>query len=269
MSILEIKMRSGVMMRPMEFAMFLPDDQAFNFSAQNNPCYDRPMKTLIILHGYTVDNYEWMSYSTPYELALRYNLAVVIPSTDSSFYLDRPGTGNKVGSCVGKELIEYLRRTFGLAKTPEDTIISGYSMGGFGAIHTALAYPETFGCALGLSSALIVYDIAGMKPGIQQEGVLADYDYYREVFGDLDKVTESENNPEVLVSKLLAEGKKIPRLYMTCGDNDFLLQTNKRFLAFLEEKKVPVTFVPGEGVHDFVFWNKAIGPAVEWALGGK
>ena len=66
-----------------------------------------------------------------------------------------------------------------------------------------------------------------------------------------------------------AEGKKIPRLYMTCGDNDFLLQTNKRFLAFLEEKKVPVTFVPGEGVHDFVFWNKAIGPAVEWALGGK
>ena len=94
MSILEIKMRSGVMMRPMEFAMFLPDDQAFNFSAQNNPCYDRPMKTLIILHGYTVDNYEWMSYSTPYELALRYNLAVVIPSTDSSFYLDRPGTGN-------------------------------------------------------------------------------------------------------------------------------------------------------------------------------
>ena len=106
MSILEIKMRSNVMMRPMEFAMFLPDDQAFNFSAQNNPCYDRPMKTLIILHGYTVDNYEWMSYSTPYELALKYNLAVVIPSTDSSFYLDRPGTGNKVGSFVCEPIMK-------------------------------------------------------------------------------------------------------------------------------------------------------------------
>ena len=247
MSILEVKLRSTSMRRPMEFSLFLPDEQGFDFGAPHNPCYDRPTKTLLILHGYTVDNYEWMCYSTPYELALKYNLAVVIPSTDSSFYLDRPGTGNKVGTFVGKELIEYLRATFGLAKTPEDTIISGYSMGGFGAIHTALAYPETFGCALGLSSALIVYDIAGMKPDMPQEGVLADYDYYREVFGDLDMVTKSENNPEVLVSKLLAEGKKIPRLYLTCGDNDFLLQTNKRFLAFLNEKKVPATFVPGEG----------------------
>lgn len=267
MSILEIKLRSGVMRRPMEFAMFLPDEQAFDPGLQANPCYDRPMKTLLILHGYTVDNYEWMSYSTPYELAIKYNLAVVLPSTDSSFYLDRPGTGNKMGTFVGVELIDYLRRTFGLAKTPEDTIICGYSMGGFGAIHTALAYPDTFGCALGLSSALICYDIAGMKPGVPQQGVIADYDYYREVFGDLDKLLESENNPEVQVSRLLAEGRKLPRLYMTCGDNDFLLGTNRRFLAFLNEKKVPVTFVPGEGVHDFKFWNKAIEPAVEWALG--
>ena len=268
MSVIQVKIRSGSLMRPVDFTMFLPDDRAFMRGLENDPNYARPTKTLLILHGYTVDNYEWLYYSTPYELALKYNLAVVLPSTDSSFYLDRPGTGNKMGTFVGAELIDYLRRTFGLARTPEDTIISGYSMGGFGAIHTALAYPETFGCALGLSSALIHYDIAGMKPEDSKAGVIADYDYYREVFGDLDKLPETENNPEVLVSRLLAEGKKIPRLYMTCGDNDFLLQTNQRFLAFLNEKKVPVTFVPGEGMHNFEFWNKAIGPAVEWALNG-
>ena len=267
MSVIDVKIRSLTMMRPMDFTMYLPDDKMVLAGEKDNPHYARPIKTLLILHGYTVDNFEWKCYSTPLELAFKYNLAVVLPSTDSSFYLDRPGTGNKMGTFVGVELIEYLRTTFGLAKTPEDTIISGYSMGGFGALHTALAYPETFGCALGLSSALIIHDIAGMKPDVPQPGVIADYDYYREVFGDLDTVEESENNPEVLVSKLLAEGKKIPRLYMTCGDDDFLLQTNKRFLAFLNEKKVPVTFVPGAGVHNFEFWNKAIGPAVAWALG--
>ena len=36
-----------------------------------------------------------------------------------------------------------------------------------------------------------------MKPG-GQDG-LANYEYYRECFGDLDKVLESDNNPEVLV----------------------------------------------------------------------
>ena len=264
MSILNIKLRSGSLRRPVDFTLFLPDDP---IAGGKGPHYGRPMKTLLILHGYTVDNYEWLYYSHPYELSLKYNLAVVLPSTDSSFYLDRPGTGNKMGTFVGSELIEYLRCTFGLAKTPEDTIISGYSMGGFGAIHTALAYPETFGCALGLSSAMIVHEIAGLKPEDERPGVIADYAYYREVFGDLDRVAESENNPEVQVTRLLAEGRKIPRLYMTCGDDDFLLQTNLRFLDFLREKKIPVTFVPGKGVHDFVFWNRAIEPAVEWALG--
>ena len=267
MSIIQVKLRSKTLRRPADFTMFLPDT-FIPAALAGNPHYERPIKTLIVLHGYTVDSYEWICHSFPMEQATKYNLAVVIPDCDSSFYLDRPGTGNAMGTYVGVELIEYLRKTFGLARTPEDTIVSGYSMGGFGAIHTALAYPETFGCALGLSSALIVHDIAGMKPDDSRAGVIADYDYYREVFGDLDKLPETENNPEVLVTKLLAEGKKIPRLYMTCGDNDFLLQTNRRFLDFLQEKKVPVTFVPGEGVHNFDFWNKAIGPAVEWALNG-
>ena len=69
------------------------------------------------------------------------------------------------------------------------------------------------------------------------------------------------------MKRLLAEGQKLPRLYMTCGDSDFLLPTNLRFYEFLKENKVPVEFVTGEGVHDFRFWNRAIGPAVEWALG--
>ena len=265
MSILQVKLRSNCMMRPMDFAMFLPDGLP-PMITQGNPHYERPTKTIILLHGYTVDNFEWLYYSFPDQLATKYNLAVVVPSCDSSFYLDRPGTGNEMGRYVGQELVEYLRKTFGLAKTREDTIVCGYSMGGFGALHTALAYPDTFGCALALSSALIIHDIAGMKPGPKPENVLADYDYYREVFGDLDKVVESENNPEVLVTKLLSEGKQIPRLYMTCGDNDFLLQSNLRFRDFLTEHKVPVEYVQGEGIHNFEFWNKAIDPAIQWAL---
>ena len=265
MSVIQVKLRSRTLMRPADFTVFLPD--GFYPPAPDDPHYKRPIKTLIMLHGYTVDSYEWLYHSFPDEQSTKYNLAVVIPDCDSSFYLDRPGTGNAMGTYVGVELIDYLRKTFGLAKTKEDTIIAGYSMGGFGAIHTALKYPDTFGTVLGLSSALIIYDIAGMKPGPKPANVLADYDYYREVFGDLDAVTRSENNPEVLIDKLLKEGKEIPRLYMTCGDDDFLLKSNRRFRDFLADRKVPVEYVQFPGVHNFEFWNKAVGPAIEWALG--
>ena len=32
---------------------------------------------------------------------------------------------------------------------------------------------------------------------------IADYDYYTQIFGDLDKLDESENNPEYLVTERL------------------------------------------------------------------
>lgn len=66
---------------------------------------------------------------------------------------------------------------------------------GFGALHTALNYPDTFSKTMGLSSALIIHDIAHKKPG-EAVGV-ANYEYYRECFGDLDHVEESRNISEM------------------------------------------------------------------------
>lgn len=92
-------------------------------------------------------------------------------------------------------------------------------MGGFGAIHTGLCYPQTFGKMFGLSSALIIHDIEGMKPG-ESNGV-ADYDYYERIFGDLDHLDESMNNPEAVIRKRLKAGEKIQPIFMACGAEDF------------------------------------------------
>ena len=60
---------------------------------------------------------------------------------------------------IGEEIVDYVRKTFGLAMTPEDTYITGISMGGYGALRTALAHPETFGKVTGQSSAIIIHGI--------------------------------------------------------------------------------------------------------------
>ena len=67
-----------------------------------------------------------------------------------------------------------------------ETYIMGLSMGGFGALHTAFAYPETFGKVAALSSALIVHEVAGMSEG--QGNATANYEYYRECFGETSEV---------------------------------------------------------------------------------
>jgi S-formylglutathione hydrolase FrmB len=163
------------------------------------------------------------------------------------------------------ELVEYIRKTFDLCHAKEDTFISGLSMGGFGALRTGLAYPDTFGKITALSSALIVHEISGMKPGENYE--IANYYYYRNCFGDLENLIESDNNPETLVKKLIQQKKDVPKIYMACGTEDFLLAGNRRFYNFLVEHNVNVNYIESGGGHDMSFWDEYFAKSFEWMAG--
>lgn len=243
------------------FKMVIPNDIRTDVPAADDPYRARPMKTLFLLHGYTGMAENWV----PEELAAKYNFAIVMPSGENGFYLNGLSTGHDFEDLVAVELVEYVRRTFGLAKTPEDTCIMGLSMGGFGALHTALAHPETFGKVAALSSALIVHEIAHMKPG--GDNGVANYAYYHECFGDLETVEERDANPEVLVKKAKAAGGKLPEIFMCCGTEDFLIEPNRAMHAFLESQGVAHEYHEGPGVHDMVFWSAWVPAAVEWMFG--
>lgn len=166
MSTLSIEFFSGCLMRPVTFQVYLPDGLRFpTQGSRKNPHYGRPTKTLFLLHGYTNNSGEWLYGSSIRFLAEKYNLAVVFPSGENGFYLNGAATGRKYCDFVGSELVDYMRKVFGLAKGAEDTFIGGLSMGGFGALHTAFAFPENFGKVAAMSSALLIHEIAGMKPG--------------------------------------------------------------------------------------------------------
>ena len=258
MAVFHIRYFSNCLHRMTSFEMLIPNDYRQD-SGREKP--KEPMRTLFLLHGYTGMSENWV----PADLPEKYNFAIVMPTAENSFYLNGAATGSAYQSMVGEELTDYVRRTFGLANGPEDTFIAGLSMGGFGALHTALAYPDRFGKAACLSSALIVHGIAGMKPG--EDNGVANYEYYRACFGDLDRVEESDANPETLVKKLKAAGKKIPDLYLCCGTEDFLIEPNRAMHKFLESEKVPHEYHEGPGVHDMVSWSHWIVKAVEWMFG--
>lgn len=258
MSKLSIEFFSTSLVRPVSFQMFLPNDPRPEVNLQENPYYQRPTKTLFLLHGYTGNAASWGIE----DLANQYNFAMVIPNGENSFYLDGLATGQKHGTFLGVELVEYIRKTFGLATKPEDTGILGLSMGGFGALHTGLAYPKTFGYIGAMSSALIIHGIAGMKPGT--DNGVANYDYYRNCFGDLDHVLESESNPEVLVKKCIDNQIQIPKIYMCCGTEDFLLGPNREFHQFLESNGVEHTYMESKGIHDGIFWDEYTKKIVPW-----
>lgn len=263
MAIIQNDFFSRSLARVTGFYMVLPNDMIPEMVGENEH-YKRATKTLYLLHGYSGNNRDWLLGSLVQQLSAKYNLAIVMPSGDNSFYLDGKGTGKAYCQYTGKELVEYVRKTYGLSDQREDTLVGGLSMGGFGAIHTGLYFPDTFSKVIALSSALIIHNIENMQEDTK-DGV-ADYDYYTSVFGELSKLGDSVNNPEYLVRALKQEGKSMPSIYMACGSEDFLIEPNRAFHKFLQEEQVDVTYTESPGVHDWSFWNQYLEPGIEWAL---
>lgn len=263
MAVLQVNKFSQALSRIITFHIILPNDVIPPMVAGNKH-YDRPTKTLYLLHGFSGNTTDWMFGSLIQELSIKYNLAVVMPSGENSFYLNGKGVGRGYETLVGEELKEYCCKTFGLSEKKEDTFIGGLSMGGFGAIHTGLKYPNNFGKMFGLSSAMIIHNIKNMQPG-EKDGI-ADYDYYEQTFGDLKKLEESENNPEYVIKQRKNNGEEIQPIFMACGTEDFLINENRQFKAFLEEHNVDVTYKESAGVHDWKFWNEYLEQAILWLL---
>lgn len=258
MAYFRIEYFSNALHRMTSFEMLIPNDVRTDIPHQEPA---GPMRTLFLLHGYTGKAGNWV----PEELTQQYNFAIVMPTAENSFYLDGEATGRAYQTMLGVELVDYVRKTFGLARSAQDTCIAGLSMGGFGALHTALAYPDRFGKAGALSSALIVHGIAGMKPG--EDNGMANYAYYRQCFGDLETVEQRDCNPEVQVRQLLAAGKKLPDMYLCCGTEDFLIEPNRAMHRFLTDLNVPHEYHEGPGQHDMRFWSEHIVKVVRWMFG--
>lgn len=264
MALLQVNFFSNSLMRSNTIHVILPNDVPSGM-IQGNKHYERATKTLYLLHGFSGNTVDWMLGSLAQEMAIKYNLAIVMPSGENSFYLDGKGTGRAYGQFTGQELVTYIRKTLGLSDKREDTFIGGLSMGGFGAIHTGLQYPENFEKMFGLSSALIIHNIKNKKEGFK-DGI-ADYDYYVNTFGDLNQLERSVNNPEYLVQQRKKRGEMIQPIFMACGTEDFLIRENRAFHHFLKVEGVNVTYKESQGVHDWKFWNEYLEIAILWMLG--
>lgn len=234
-------------------AMEMPDRKSFEAG---------PFKSLYLLHGYTGNYMDWVAGTKIQELSLMHNIAVFMPSGENSFYLDDTDIGVLYSEFIGNELPEFTRKMFHLSDKKEDTFIGGLSMGGYGAIRNGLKYSDRFGRIIALSSALITNKIVDVPVGFKDP--MADYNYYTRTFGDLKKLKGSDKDPEALAAGLKKANSDIPKIYMACGTEDFLIEENRSYHNFLSSQGIEHAYVEGPGVHSWAFWNEYIEKAILW-----
>jgi len=221
-----------------------------------------PFKTLYLLHGLTGSNQDWLANTNVHRWARERGLAVIMPSCDNSYYVNGQIPKNDYGDFVGKELVDLTRALFPLSAKREDTFIAGMSMGGFGALRTAFANPDTFSCVAAYSAALHILKI-------DEVGNIGAYQYADKLFGDYQKAKKSDMNPEVLIEQIAKRAKEdkdftLPKVYISCGTKDVYYSVNTPVRDKLKKLGFDVTWNEADYGHDWDFWDEEILNTLNW-----
>lgn len=253
MAFLQIDLKTKALGRKAHLNVFLPTD------VDNKQ--PGPYKTLYLLHGIFGNSSSWVTSSCVQRYAEMKNLCVVMPDGENGFYIDHPDYMNNFSRYIGEELVSATREMLPLSAKREDTLLGGFSMGGYGALYNGMKYADTFGTVIAFSSALILEDVQNRT----SDGPAANDGYMKAMFGDLQHLVGSELDPLQLIRQRLAAGKDIPKLYLSCGEQDGLLKANEKFRKALTELGVEHTWRTTPGGHDWDFWEQEIRHVIlEW-----
>ncbi len=220
-------------------------------------CY----QTLYLLHGSYGDCMDWALFTGLERYAQDHCLAVVMPSAENSSYVDMV-KGEDYLTYITRELPEFLCTMFPLSRRREDTFIAGLSMGGYGTYRCALERPDQYAAAASLSGGLEKIDHSTSN---EAHSVKMPKRYRKAVFGESGQaVAGSDNDLRVLLKKRVDEGAKLPQLFHTIGEDDFLREGGEAFLSYAESLGVHIDYRLHPGVHNWDFWDAYIKEVLDW-----
>jgi len=209
---------------------------------------------LYLLHGLSDDHTIWLRRTSIERYVAPLGIAVVMPAVHRSFYNDM-AHGMKFWTFVSEELPKLAQQFFPISGKREDNFVAGLSMGGYGAFKLALNHPDRFAAAASLSGAL------------DAKGIYERWDDLREcniIFGGLDKIEGTNSDLFHLASKLAKAKAKTPKLFMSCGTDDFLYGDNQKMKAHIEKLKFDLLYTERPGNHEWGFWDAEIQKVLAW-----
>lgn len=241
MALIEIQFHSNVLDLNSSLYVIKPNEFSNN----------EDLKVLYLLHGYQGDYRNWIKHTSIMKYLEGTNLLVVMPSAYNSFYLDHDIIG-PYSTYIVEEIYELINKTFNIDQTKENTFIAGLSMGGFGALKTALKYPDKYSKAVSFSGVIDLKNIIKrIKEPLKNRAELL-----------FDDKTVLNNNLYTLSKDSLNKVK----LYITCGTEDFLFNENEEFHNHLLKLKYDHVYLTGPGSHSWNYWDQEIEKALKWIL---
>ena len=236
-----------------EVGVIMPQRETTGEIGIGNAANAEQYRTLYLLHGLSDDQTIWHRRTSIERYATEYGVCVVMPCGGRSFYMNQQN-GQQYYDFIAKELPALMSEFFNVSDKREDRYIAGNSMGGYGSLKIALRERETFAGGAGLSSVADIHTelFKGLIEGnIGKENYLSDDE---DLFALSTKYESSELKP---------------RLFMSCGRDDFLYADNVKFRNHMQTLDYDYTYEESEGSHTWEYWDEHIQRVLAWAFGDK
>jgi S-formylglutathione hydrolase FrmB len=209
---------SRILKVPIHYCVLLPE--GYDSTAASSPRYP----VLYFFHGLG-ENEQALFKSGGWDLVedLRQqhkigNFLIVTPEAKGSFYINSADGKVRYSDFLVKEFIPYIESTYRIESQRSARAISGISMGGYGALRLAFAYPELFSSVSAQSAALMTEAPKELESVLEGEGQLDRL--LRSVFGNpIDISHWKQNDPFVLAKQNKLRLNKLA-IYFNCGQDD-------------------------------------------------
>lgn len=245
---------SRVLGRKITLTVYLPD--GYTEGAHYPAIY--------LLHGAGGNDTEWSSNGGIVQTLdgminrgeIRPTVAVMPTTGGGTWWVD--GAVDKADTAFMQELLPYVEHKYKVATDRAARSIGGESMGGYGALHYALKYPDKFCGAAILSPA--IYD--PLPPASSASRLTAQF--MRD--GKFDEALwESLNYPSLLPS--YQQGKARVPMWIASGDHDHLgiaLESAKLYwkLYQVQPKQVELRVIDGD--HEWLTFRDAFPDALRY-----
>ncbi|MBW7896713.1 MAG: esterase family protein [Opitutaceae bacterium] len=223
-----------------------------------------PFPVFYLLHGLSDDASIWLRH-TRIECHVRdLPLVVVMPDGYRGFYTDN-AEGPAYARHIGEELPAQIERHFQVKTTRAGRAIGGLSMGGYGALRIGLGYADRF-CSVNAHSAAVGWGRIKGKAGFRQAA--REREWSPEFAAELQRIfglaPHGTDHDLLHLAQQAQRRRRLPKLLLDCGTEDFLLEDNRDFHRRMTEAGIPHLYREFSGRHDWDYWELHVQDALRF-----
>lgn len=247
---------SKILGKEVRYTIYLPFD--YNSSSRFYPA-------VYLLHGYTDNDMAWMQFGECNMIADEAiskreipSMVIAMPDAGVSWYINSFDGSVKYEDFFINEFIPYIEKNYRVRTEKRYRAIAGLSMGGFGSLIYTLKHPDLFtGCAA-FSAAVYTEEEIISQPDDRWERI--ESKLYGPGLKGKDRITPHlmENNPLFIVKNIDINKLRGVRLYIDCGDDDFLYKGNAALHVLLRDQKIAHEFRVRDGGHQWSYWRSGL-----------